>query len=158
MAEKNLNERYAKAMPIPGSRSAHAFIPSPEWPKILVKQFSSAENGSEFSIFEMENPPEQIRPLENQFVAFILEDTMRVGRVVKTDTESGDVKIVPLITAAGKIANRFKTKDFSVELWINNSSLLYIVQPPIYTSASGRQFKLHDEDFAKACRLFEMRD
>lgn len=153
--EKNLQERYEKAMSIPGSRSAHAFIPTPEWPTMLIKQFSSAEKGTEYSIFDVENIPEQIRPLEDQFVTFILQNTMRVGRVLKIDTESGDVKIVPLINASEKVENRFQVKNFSVEMWINNSALLCIVEPPIYTTVSGRLYKLVDDDFKKACQLFE---
>lgn len=154
IAEKNLNERYSKAMTIPGSRSAHAFIPSAEWPIMLVKQFSSSTKGTEFSIFEGDDEHRKIRPVEDEFVAFIWEDKMRVGRVIKTDKESGDVKIIPLINVEG----RFKVKDYPVELWIDNSVLLCIVQSPIYTTASGRQYKLLDEDFAKASRLFEMKD
>ncbi|KAJ6643079.1 hypothetical protein Bhyg_08035 [Pseudolycoriella hygida] len=68
VAGKKLVERYAKATPIAGSRSSHAFIPSSKWPKMLLKQFSSAEKGVEFSIFEVEHLPMQIRPLPDQFV------------------------------------------------------------------------------------------
>lgn len=155
--EKNLNERYSKAMTIPGSRSAHAFIPSSEWPIMLVKQFSSAENGIEYSILEGENKPHNIRPEEDQFVAFVFDNIMRVGRVIKTDVLSGDVKVVPLLNTTGKNANRFKDKDFPVELWINNSALLCIIEPPMPTTASRREYQLQEKDFVKSCRLFEMR-
>lgn len=152
-----LHERYKKAKPIPGSRSAHAFIPSTEWPKMLVKKFLSAQNSTKHSIFELENTHEQIRPMEGQFIAFILQDTMRVGRVLKTDEESGDIKIVPLINASDKAANSFRAKEFSVEMWIENYAMLSIVQPPVTTSSSGRYYKLQTDDFKKVCEFIKER-
>lgn len=154
--EMGLNERYQKAKPIPGSRSAHAFIPSNEWPKMIVKDFSSAQKSKEHSIFEYENTPERITPEEGQFVAF-LQDAMRVGRVVKTDKESGDIKIIPMINASGKGTNTFRIKEFSVEMWIDNSAILCIVQPPVPTSSSGRLLKLQEDDLKKVCNLIKER-
>lgn len=155
--ELNLEERYSKALTIPGSRSAHAFQPSLEWPMMLVKQFSSAETGTEFSIFEVEHEPERIRPIADQYVAFVLENIIRVGRVKKIDIESGDVKLQPLINVKGKVQNRFSSKEFSVEMWVINSALLCIVSPPVYTTVSGRQYRLEQDDFVKASHLLQMR-
>lgn len=125
---------------------------------MLVKQFSLAEKRNEFSVFEVDNEPEaeQIKPEDGQYVAFVLEDILRVGKVKEIDKESGDVKVVPLINSTGKVSNRFSAKEFSVELWISNAALLCIVEPPINTTVSGGQYKLHEKDFAKACNLFEL--
>lgn len=154
-AEMNLHERYKNAKPIPGSRSSHSFTPSAEWPNMIIKQFSSSDKSKEYSIFEGERSLEKCLPVEGEFVAFTIQNEMRIGRIIENDEATGDVKVFPLIT--GKTANTFRAKEFSVEIWIEKSTLLCIVRAPILTSTSGRFYKLDNEDYKKACSMFEER-
>lgn len=145
-----LQERYADASTLPGTRSYHAFIPIDKG-IISYKRTAEDESVSGTHSFwkQSSSPSTSLLPKEQDYVSVLYDDYWWIGLVETVDKETSEAR-VKFMTPHGPRKSFFWPARDDV-CWVPQSNILKIISSLSATSHSGRTYQITDSDFQAIC-------
>ena len=133
-----LQQRFAYATTIKGTRSFHNFKPLSAT-KIATKRINFDENYSYVFDFQQplcQDPPAAKNVRQGGYVVAIYDNNWYIGFITETDADSGDTK-VNFMNPKGPAAY-FDFPNHEDVCWIPTSHLLCCIEPPVLATTQGQ--------------------
>ena len=143
-----LQERYAGASTLPGTRSFHVFIPHD------IGVLSYKRTAEDVSVSGTHNflkrMASNLSPKAQDYIAVLYDDHWWIGLVEEAQMENSEAKVKFMTPHGPRKVFSWPVKDDVC--WVPFSSILRIVNSLAPTSQSGRNYRLTDNDFEAICR------
>jgi hypothetical protein len=122
--------------------------------EIEVKRFSSSTTFSTASTKKREDEAEeQLNIIENQYIAFVVNQTWQLGLVTLNDPFGDDVYFVRYMRRVQK-GESFSWRDPLKDNWLDGLDILCTCSKP-FTLNKGRTYKLDEAEMNQINSLFE---
>lgn len=150
--------RYGRNKTIPGTRSNHVFVPTPDGSLTLgrISQDIPSGLGTVISNFG-ETQHQTVIPLPGQYIAAVYDRKWYIGNSIEISTENRDVR-VDFMTRSGTVTKpnlRWPAKGKRDDkCWVPFENILCVINAPSVASSSGRLYKLDEQDLTKINSLF----
>ena len=146
--ESLLSERFAASQTVPGTRSHHCFIPTPDH-KLRIFRVSGDDTPFLAHVIQGGRLGEELAPSVSvndcqpgQYVACKYNNKWWDGSVLNVDSEHNDLR-VSFMTPHGP-AKSFGWPRRQDICWVPLANILRILKPPL--TANGRQYTLERDD------------
>jgi hypothetical protein len=140
-----LDDRYANATKIPGTRTYHAFCPDKG--NILLKRFSS-DTGT---VSHLQTFKKTFEP--GKYLACVYDNEWYLGNIIERNDDENDY-FVNFMKKKGNNKFSWPIEEKPDQCWVPFSHVLMDVEVPIMTGRSGRDYKISDDEFTKIENLF----